>query len=369
MAFRNALVLINPMSGRRRGEALGTQVSELLVAEKIETEVHRLGEDVSIDRLVSDAVARGCDLVVVAGGDGTLRSCLDALQGTGIPVLLVPAGTSNLIATHLRLPTRPRGLIKLLESGQVRKLDVCWLDSEPFVLAAGFGLATDVISDADHELKRYLGPVAYLWSLLRNLPRRRVRVEIRFEDGRVVRHRSKLVLFANCAETVAQVDIAPNSAVDDGFVDVAVFRFANLWQFLRLVGFAVTARWRRAREAVFYRTRRAEVWLRPPLPVQIDGDIFEARSYFQVRVQPEALHVLAPKPRPPLIPREWLVEAERRLELLRTGSRQSPAEIVRAIWDEYITKTRRQSGSVTAGEGAEETGNGPEETGNGPEER
>lgn len=342
MRFQRALVLINPHSGRGKGESLGADAARLLAESGITVRSVLLESGTRTTDTIRSEIAAGCDLVVVVGGDGTLRACLDALHGSGVPVLLLPGGTSNLIATHLRLPRSAKAVIRLLTDGDVRKLDVCWLDDEPFVLAAGFGLATDVITDADQELKRYLGPIAYCWSLLRNLARRRVLVEMKLEDGRTVRHRAKLVLFTNCAETLAQVDIVPNSEIDDGLVDVAVFSFANVWQFLRLIGFAITARWRRAREAVFYRSKRVEIWLRPPMQIQIDGDVFPARSYLQVKVEPEGLWMVVPKPRAPIIPREWITEAERRLEILRTGSHQTPAEIFRALREDAARSKRER---------------------------
>jgi diacylglycerol kinase family enzyme len=341
MRYRKALIVTNPYSGRGRAVALGADLQKLLTDAGIETEHIGVGEAPVCRAAIADAVRRGCDIVVLVGGDGTLRECLDPLVENDVPVLIAHAGTSNLIATFWRLPARPKGLVKLIEAGEVRGMDVAYLDGDPFVLAAGFGLATDVIRDANRELKRYLGPLAYLWSFLRNVGRKRVQVELRLDDGRTVIHRAKLVLFANCAETLGQVDIVPDASVDDGKIDVAVFEFANLWQVAKLIGFAVTARWRRFREAVFYRTSKAEVWLEPPLPVQIDGDVFEARSYFKIEVRQGALRVLAPRPRAPILPREWFTEMERRLELLRTGSRQAPAEILRALWDEYVVRSRR----------------------------
>lgn len=341
MRYRRALIVKNPKSGRGHGQSLGTEVSRQLAALGVETREISVGEDVAHREALTSAIREGCDVVVIVGGDGTLRSCLDPLTGSGVPVLLVPTGTGNLIATHLKIPTRAKPLARLLVDGVERRVDVATIDGEPFVLAAGFGLATDVIRDADAEMKRYLGPLAYLWSLIRNLARRRMVVELKLDDGRVVSHRAKMVLFANCAETLGQVDIVPNASMDDGLVDVAVFHFADFWQFLRLVGYLVTARWRRAREAVFYRARAVEVWVRPPMPVQIDGDVFEARSYFKIGIEPASLSILTPGRRAALMPREWLEEAEKQLERLRTGSSQAPAEILRAFWDEHVAPSLR----------------------------
>ncbi len=359
MRYHKALIVKNPLSGRGRGKTLGEEVGRLLESRGIETRRFLVDSAGSSAAAVQNALREGCDLVVIVGGDGTLRSALPPLVGSDVPVLLVQAGTGNLIASYWRLPTRPRMLMKLLEEGELQRMDVGLIDGAPFVLSAGFGLASDTMRDTDRELKRFLGPIAYLWSLLKNLPRSGVQVEMRLEDGRTVLHRAKSVLFTNCAETIAQVDMTPGSSVDDGMIDVAVLQFANFWQFLRLVGYAVTARWRRARNAVFYRTRKVEVWLQPPLAIQIDGDVFDVRSYFKIEMLPSTLLLVAPKRKPPLIPREWFAEAERRLEKLRTGSKQAPAEILRTFWEETVLKSIRSRNG---------TRNGPRKQ-NGPGER
>lgn len=339
MEIRKALVIVNPDSGRGRGEALGDDVTRLLGEADIDVATIRVGSDHAGPADVRGAIHDRVDLVVIVGGDGTLRASLDVLVETGVLVLLVPGGTSNLVATHLGLPTKPAALVKLLESGQERRIDVARLDGEAFVLAAGFGLATDVIEDADQELKRFLGPLAYLWSFFTNFARKRVRTTFEFEDGRRAKHNAKIVLITNCAETLASVDVVPGSSVQDGLLDVAVFRFATFWQFLRLFRSAITGRWKRTREAVFYRTTMLQVWLDRPMPIQIDGDLFDERDYFQVQVEPSALRVLAPTPKAPGLPAEWLQELDRQLEKLRTGSRQDPAEILRAFWDEYRSRS------------------------------
>jgi hypothetical protein len=87
------------------------------------------------------------------------------------------------------------------------------------------------------------------------------------------------------------------------------------------------------------------------MPVQIDGDVFEARSYFKIGIKPASLSILTPGRRAALMPREWLVEAERQLERLRTGSSQAPAEILRVFWEEHVAPTLRprQERSPAAG--------------------
>ena len=338
MRYRKALIIKNPLAGRGKGQVVGDAVAGLLDERGIETRHFLVDGDRPTDLAVREALADGCDLVVIVGGDGTLRSALGPLVGGDVPVHLAHAGTGNLIATYWRIPTRPRPLVKLLDEGDTRRMDIALIDGEPFALSAGFGIATDAMRDTDRELKRFLGPIAYLWSLIRNLARSGVQVEMRLDDGRTVLHRAKGVVFANCGETLGQVDIVPDSSVDDGWLDVAVLQFANLWEFLKLVGFAATARWRRTRNAVFYRTRKVEVWIQPPMSVQIDGDVFDARSYFKIELLPGALPLVVPKHKPLLLPKDWLAEAERRLEQLRTGSNQAPAEILRTFWEENVRK-------------------------------
>src|SRR5215467_1295969 len=104
--------------------------------------------------LARGAVAAGAQLVVAAGGDGTVRACAQALAGTGVPLAIVPLGTANLAARALGLPTRPEAALATGFGGRDRRIDLATADGTPFVAMAGMGLDAEVVGGTPELLKR-----------------------------------------------------------------------------------------------------------------------------------------------------------------------------------------------------------------------
>ena len=106
----------------------------------------------------------------------------------------------------------------------------------------GIGLDAQVIAGADREAKKKLGVLAYFVSALKNLPRRRQRVEITLDDHRPLRRRVKTVMIANMGKITGGLEAVPTASPNDGRLDVAILRTETLAQWLRLLGYALRGR-------------------------------------------------------------------------------------------------------------------------------
>jgi diacylglycerol kinase (ATP) len=120
------------------------------------------------------AVMAGVDVVLVAGGDGTIRTVAQELAGTDIPIALLPTGTGNLLARNLGIPRKDTmAAVKIASSGNDRPMDVGWLELDrtgdgsnlerfAFLVMAGAGFDAATMAGADKTMKSRLGPAAYL---------------------------------------------------------------------------------------------------------------------------------------------------------------------------------------------------------------
>jgi diacylglycerol kinase family enzyme len=116
-------------------------------------------------RAVREAVAAGARLVFAAGGDGTVRACAQVLEGTGVPLAIVPLGTANLVARALGVPDRIGPALRAGFRGRDRLIDLACVEDPGgvvFVAMAGIGLDAAVVRAARGDGKRRLGWVAYL---------------------------------------------------------------------------------------------------------------------------------------------------------------------------------------------------------------
>ncbi len=259
------------------------------------------------------AAADAAPLVVVMGGDGTIRDAAESLLGSGVPLAVVPAGTGNVFASALRIPRGLSSAIELIASGRPDRVDVgaaTWgpfgNDGRPddraahrrsFVVACGLGLDARVMERTTAELKRRIGFSAYVVSTALEAARLRP-VEFRIEaDGDVHEATGLVVMLANCGQIVPGL-VGPRRPIDpaDGLLDVIVIRAAGAVG--GLVGLAEVLLAdddppHDRKRSLRIRAQRVSVTARPTEPFQVDGDHHRA-DWVTAECLPGALTVLRP---------------------------------------------------------------------------
>src|SRR3954470_8741351 len=228
--------------------------------------------------MAHEAALGGADLVVVCGGDGTVRTVCGELAGTGIPVGVVPAGTGNLLARNLALPLYINAAIDVALNGQDRAIDIVRIagdliePDEHFLVMAGMGFDAAIMEGANEQIKARIGWLAYVVSGMRNLMFPAVRVDISLDDGPFTRHRARTIVVGNVGFLQAGLPLLPDATIDDGRIDVVLVNPARFLSWLRVV-VVVVGRVRKLDETVNRMTGRTVV-IRAShaTPRQIDGD-------------------------------------------------------------------------------------------------
>lgn len=262
-----------------------------------------------------EALAAGCDLVLVLGGDGTVRSVAQELAGTGVPLGLLPAGTGNLLARNLRIP--PANLEQALDLAlgpatrtvdAVRaEVDVSGEDHEPvqqtFLVMAGLGFDAEVMASVPSELKEKVGWLAYVVAGTKVLRGRRTRVLLTLDDAEPVALSVRSVIVGNCGELTGGVLLMPEAVVDDGWLDVVAVAPRGMVGWAAVTGRVLAQRTTGrstgvsgpARPVVeHFRCRSVEIRAARPLQVQFDGDALGTARVLRATVDPGALVVKAP---------------------------------------------------------------------------
>ena len=274
--------------------------------------------------MAREALEAGVDLVIAAGGDGTVRSVAATLRGTGMPLGLVPIGTGNLFARNLEIPVNDQAdAVVLAFAGLDRAVDVIVADvtrpdgtdeTHVSLVMSGIGIDAAMISNTNPDLKKRVGWLAYVDAGLRALPASKpFRVVHRLDFGR--HHRSKVssILVANLGYLPGNIELIPDAEIDDGKLDVVVLAPRNLFgwlliwrkvtwenrvlrrsalgrQFLDLTG------GNRRSEIVYLRGRAVELEIDgAPEEFEIDGDEFGLVTAAQFTVDPAALIVRVPR--------------------------------------------------------------------------
>ena len=230
-------------------------------------------------RAMAEAAAiSGAELVLVCGGDGTVRTVCAELAGTGVSVGVVPAGTGNLLARNLGIPLLLSAAVDVALNGQDRAVDLVRVwgdgipDDEHFMVMAGMGMDAAVMEGANERVKAKVGWLAYVVSGVRNMRYPAVRVDVRIDGGEWTRHRARTVLVGNVGYLQAGMPLLPDAAIDDGVLDVVLLHPARFVSWVPLA-VRVLARDKRVDDLV-NRMTGTTVSLRAQAdtPRQLDGD-------------------------------------------------------------------------------------------------
>ncbi len=223
------------------------------------------------------AAVEGADLVMVCGGDGTVREVCAELAGTGIPVGIIPAGTGNLLARNLDIPLYLRAAIDVALTGQDRAIDLVEvsgdrLEDTHFLVMAGMGMDAAMMEGVNEDIKRRVGWLAYVLSGFKALMFPPERIDISVDDGEFTRHRARTVVVGNVGFLQAGMPLLPDAAIDDGLLDVVVLHPRKFFSWIPLA-MRVLTRGRRTDDTINRMTGRT-VALRAhgDVPRQLDGD-------------------------------------------------------------------------------------------------
>jgi diacylglycerol kinase (ATP) len=264
------------------------------------------------------ALEAGADVVIAAGGDGTIRAVAEVLGGTSASLALLPSGTGNLLARNLDLTLDDmEHSVRTAFDGVDRRIDLAWADIRreggaveraAYLVMAGFGLDAKMVSNTDDDLKAKVGWLAYVDAIRKALrEENHMRIRYRVDGDSTHRVSAHTLIIGNCGSLPANILLLPTAAIDDGRFEAVFLRPESAWGWIQILvkviwenGVVRRTRWGRSLpvrevDAVRYvRGRRMDVVLSHPEEVELDGDTFGRAEAFRTWIDAGGLTVRVP---------------------------------------------------------------------------
>ena len=285
------MFVINPTAGaRRRG------ISELVSIRAIQA---GCAFDVAItsgrgdaERIAEEASRDGYDVVVAVGGDGTVNEVgRGLLRHKGADLGIVPTGSGNGVARHLRIPMDPDAAIRALMTAQSRPMDVGFINEQAFFCTAGLGF--DAHISRHFAMSKLRGIATYARIALFQYRTYKPTPIIVQMDSIKMETSCFMLAFANANQYGNNIYIAPTADLSDGYLDVCLIDGLPLLRALRVSYALAIGDLPQSGAARFQMARKISVRAENSLEFHSDGEFLGDAKEFDVRIDPLAINVRA----------------------------------------------------------------------------
>jgi diacylglycerol kinase (ATP) len=290
-------VILNPAAGTVKDvDALVERIRRLPDAEVCVTA--KAGAALQATRT---ALGKGCEMIVAAGGDGTLNEVINGLrdEASAVAVGLIPLGTGNDFARTLGLPTDVDKAIALLQAGHTRAIDLVRVTSDEvryFVNVSAGGFSGLVDEKLTLEMKKTWGPLAYLRSAAAALPDLRAyRTTLSLDNTESLTLSLYNVVIANGRYVGGGTFIAPEASIDDGLLDIILIQERSAAELALLAAQVALGNHLSSDAIVFRRAAKIAVNSKPGMWFNVDGELV-GNEPAEFAVLPRALQFVVAAP-------------------------------------------------------------------------
>lgn len=292
-----ALIIINPVSGFMNVKLMKRIINEHFKKAGWVIHIYLTEKDTEYESLIRYYIEKGIDMVVAAGGDGTVASVAAGMVDSSVPLGIIPSGTWNAIARHLMLPFLPtRALALMTGNHQVRYLDLMAIGDSIHAMNLGVGFSARLIKTASREKKRKLGNLAYFSSLIQQVfGIKLTRYQIEADDKKY-RGKALEIMVANYGVVgLNLIESLLEVHPDDGKADVLIFKPRTILDLPAMFWQALIRRQKRGPKFQQLRASRTiTINTVPPMDVQADGEMI-GKTPVTVKVLPRSVGVIVPQ--------------------------------------------------------------------------
>ena len=295
MSRQRILFIINPISGVYKKEGIPEKIAKYLDYVKYDFTIRYTQYAGHATEIATQAVKDGYSVVVAVGGDGSINEVARGLLGTEVALGVIPYGSGNGMAGHLKLPVRnAKKAIEVLNTGKVTKIDAIKTNHHHFFSVGGFGFDAHAARRFRSQVMRgffsyFLASVREVFYHYKPEPAR-----MKIDDIEIERDTYLFTAF-NSSQFGYRLGVFPTTSMHDGMMDVIVVRSFPLTRLVKIFIAMLMKRPDLVPEAESFRAKKITIYASPKRVYQFDGDHFIFHEDLEMEIEPLALNIIVDK--------------------------------------------------------------------------
>ncbi|MFC5269877.1 diacylglycerol/lipid kinase family protein [Adhaeribacter terreus] len=285
------LFILNPKSGRQSAVDVAALIPQYLPQSRYEIVLTEFAGHAT--ELARHGAKEGFRVVAAVGGDGTVNEVARGLLGTQAALAIIPKGSGNGLARHLKIPMQVSQALKDLSTNKFSRIDSCTINEHPFFCTAGLGFDGYISGVFANNSRR--GLRSYVELVLKEF--------LKFKPGKAAIKLNQenfetpcfVLTFANASQYGNNAYIAPMADIRDGLLDICLIPDLSMRKALAVSYGLLTKTIATTGHADFFTSPEITVKTEKPMPFHADGEYVGEASEFHVEIKPLSLEVLTPQ--------------------------------------------------------------------------
>ena len=286
------IFIVNPISGHHNKSHFPNLVENYIDKNKYDYTIVFTEYANHATELTMKAIDDGYEYIAAVGGDGTINEVAKCMIGKEQTLIIIPLGSGNGLARHLGLPFKVEKLIKdVINNGKKYKIDTATMNGVPFISLAGIGFDAMI---ADYFAKdENRGFLTYAKLITEKYPNyRQKEYTLIMDDKTTIECKPFFVTFANSSQFGYNAEISPKASVQDGFLDVCIFKKPNILEVPIVATYFLAKQIDKSNFIDIYKAKKIQVIRKVDEVANVDGEPVEMSKDIIVEIKPLSLNIL-----------------------------------------------------------------------------
>ncbi len=287
------LFVINPVSSDMDKSGLKTQISDYCARHRIRYDFFFTTEQDDISEIKEKLKNFSTDIIVAAGGDGTIFELLPLLTGRKIPLGIIPVGSANGLATEFGIPNSLDQSLDTIRKQKTKKIDLLKVNDIYSAHICDIGFNARIVKRfEDDSIRGLRGYAKHLWEVLKTSKPAKFKIE---ESGSVRTKKAHMAILTNMHKYGTGAVVNPKAEVDDGKFELVLIRYRSVWHIIQIFFLLFTNRIHHMHNVELSSHKSLTMYNPKKENVNIDGEIVGRPEKLKVKNLPQALEIIVPE--------------------------------------------------------------------------